>query len=324
MTHVQRPCPCGSGDKYEQCCGRFHQGASPENALQLMRSRYTAYVYDMPDYIIKTTHPASPHYVENKAFWKKDLSEFAKSVSFRRLEIVDFRENETIATVAFVTYLGQDNQEIAYTEQSFFEKANGQWYYLRGKISKGRVIPENTQKTLQVLPIAYYGEPILRVKAPQLSNITDETRFLVEQMIETMEAFSGIGLAAPQIHRSERIFITKAPIEGADGKLSPGQIEVFINPILSSPSSSTCDIEEGCLSIPTSRSMVRRPKEINIEYTTLEGEVVKRRLIEWEARTAMHENDHINGVLFFDRLGSKEKKALDIRLENLKNRLQFD
>ncbi len=324
MTHVLRPCPCGSGDKYEQCCGRFHQGAAPENALQLMRSRYTAYVYDLPDFLIKTTHPASPHYIENKSSWKKDLSEFTTSVTFHRLEILDFRENGTMATVVFVTYFNQNNQEIAYTEQSFFEKTKGNWYYLRGKMTKGRVVPRNTQKTLQFLPIAYYGEPILRVKAPLLSDITDDTRFLVEQMIETMEAFSGIGLAAPQIHQSQRIFITKAPIEGRDGKLSPGNIEVFINPILSSPSSSASDIEEGCLSIPTIRAMVRRPKEITIEYTTLEGDVVKRRLAEWEARTAMHENDHINGVLFFDRLGPKEKKTLEPRLENLKKRLQLD
>lgn len=323
MSNILRPCPCGSGEKYEPCCGRFHHGALPENALQLMRSRYTAYVYDLPDYLIKTTHPASPHYIENKSFWKTDLSEFAKSVSFRRLEILDFRENEKMATVTFVTYLEQDNQEVPFTEQSFFEKTNGLWYYLRGKISKGRILPLNTQKTLQFLPLAYYGEPILREKAPPLTDITDEIRFLVEQMIETMEAFSGIGLAAPQIHQSQRIFITKAPIEGPGGKLSAGNIEVFINPVLSSPSSSTCDIEEGCLSIPTIRSMVRRPKEINIEYTNLEGELVKRRLIEWEARTAMHENDHINGVLFFDRLSPKEKKLLDSRLESLKNRLQF-
>ncbi len=322
MMNFQKPCPCGSQDKYDQCCGRFHQGAIPENALQLMRSRYSAYVLDLPDYIIKTTHPASSHYIENKSLWKKDLSNFSKSVIFQRLEILDFRENGPVAIVTFVTHFYQDNKETTFTEQSLFEKMKGRWYYLRGKLTRGTIFPENTQAPLQVLPLAYHGEAVLRAKASPVEKITDETRLLVNQMIETMEAFSGIGLAAPQIHQSLRLFITKAPIEGPEGKLSPGNVEVFINPILSSPSQATCDIEEGCLSIPTIRANVRRPKEISVEYTNLEGELIKRVLTKWDARTAMHENDHINGVLFFDRISQKDKKFLEPRLDNLKNRLK--
>lgn len=324
MIRVQKPCPCGSGNNYEQCCGRFHQGALPEDALLLMRSRYSAFALDLPEYLIKTTHPASPQYIENRSFWKKDLSEFSKGVIFQRLEILDFRENGIMATVTFVAHALQEGQDITFTEQSFFTKRNGRWYYLRGKLFKGRVLPQDLQKPLQVMPFAYYGDDVLRIKAAPLVDITDETRTLVEKMIETMEAFSGIGLAAPQVHHSLRLFITKAPIENPEGKLMPGKVEVFINPILSLPSSSSCDIEEGCLSIPTIRAKVQRPHEITIEYTTLDGNVVKRTLSEWEARTAMHENDHINGVLFFDRLSSKEKKNLEPRLENLKNRLKFD
>src|ERR1700733_13250155 len=121
MTKVTNPCPCGSHKEYEQCCGIFHKGGKPENALQLMRSRYSAFVLNLPDYIIATTHPASPQYSDNKFSWRRAISQFCQNSYFHNLEILDFKERNTIATVTFTVYLSQKGQDATFTEHSFFE-----------------------------------------------------------------------------------------------------------------------------------------------------------------------------------------------------------
>lgn len=321
MTDLENRCPCCSGKEYDKCCKPFHEGNLPENALQLMRSRYSAYVLNIPDYIVATTHPANPHYSEDKFSWKRSISEFSKNSSFNKLEILDFKEKDTLATVTFTAYVFQGTHDATFTEKSYFEKMNGRWLYRSGQLTSGHAPNLVTTGQLRLLPLAYYGDPILRRKADAIDEITSDIKKLVEEMIETMDASDGIGLAAPQIHHSIRLFVIRTPIETGQDKFEPGEVKVFINPKLSLPSDETWKASEGCLSIPTLRSLVERPKEISVEYTSLDGTVIKKRFSGWEARVIMHENDHINGVLFIDRLDPEERSKLNSLLKTLEKRI---
>ena len=172
------------------------------------------------------------------------------------------------------------------------------------------------------LPLAYYGDPILRKKATHVNEINDEVKQLVNDMIETMNAHNGMGLAAPQVHQSLRVFITCVPIESEEeeDKWIPGPVRIYINPQLSSPSDQLWDYEEGCLSIPKIYRNVIRPVGIIIEAKDLNGNEFKEHLIGLDARVAMHENDHINGVLYIDRLLPDERKELEPNLREIKKR----
>lgn len=321
MIDLINPCPCCSMKEYDDCCKLLHEGAIPENALQLMRSRYSAYVLNIPDYIVATTHPASPQYSENKFSWKRSISQFSSISSFHKLDILEFKENKTLATVTFTAYLSQSSEDATFTEKSYFEKINNRWLYRGGQLTQGHAPNLITNSPLRLLPLAYYGDPILRKKAEPINEITNDIKKLVEEMIETMEACDGIGLAAPQIHHSIRLFVIRTPIEIDQDKFEPGEIKVYINPILSLPSKEMWQTQEGCLSIPTVQFLVERPKDVTVEYTSLEGKRVKERVSGWEARVIMHENDHIEGILFIDRLDPEEQSKLMPFLKNLEKRI---
>lgn len=132
MKNLENPCPCFSGKEYDLCCKPFHQGALPENALLLMRSRYSAYALNLPEYIIETTHSANPQYSDDKLGWKRSITQFAKNTTFQNLEILDFKESGNLAEVTFTAYLSQDGQDATFTERSYFEKINGRWLYREG------------------------------------------------------------------------------------------------------------------------------------------------------------------------------------------------
>jgi peptide deformylase len=319
-NYSENLCPCSSGISYDNCCKYFHEGKLPENALQLMRSRYAAYVLDKPEYIIKTTHPASPQFSENKFSWKRGISEFSKSSTFKKLEILDFKEHNTLATVTFTAYVIQEDRDATFTEKSYFEKIGDRWLYRVGQLAEGRALSLVTSGELKLLPLAYYGDAVLRKKGEPIIEITDDLRLFVERMIETMDASNGFGLAAPQVHHSIRLFITRIPVEVEKDKFEPGEVQVFINPKLSSPSDETWKASEGCLSIPTIYGDVERPNEITVEYTALEGDRRTKRFSGWLARAIMHENDHINGVLFIDRLEKETQAKLGPFLKNLEKR----
>ena len=315
------PCPCQSGNPYEVCCRPFHSGKKPDTALQLMRSRFAAYALCMPDYIIHTTHPASPQFCHDAKDWAQKISEFSSHTEFKGLEILGFQESGSFATVTFVAHLIQDQKDVSFTEKSYFEKVKGKWLYRSGQSSQGRVPNLMTTGQLRLLPLAYYGHPILRRVADPILHVTDDVRKLVEEMIETIDACDGIGLAAPQVHHSIKLFIIRKPVEIEAGKVELREVKVFINPKVSLPSAETWKESEGCLSIPTIHGDVERPKEITIEYSDLAGNSVQERVSGWEARVIMHENDHINGVLFIDHLDEETKKNLEPFLQHLHNRI---
>lgn len=321
MTYLLNPCPCDSNKEYGQCCKIFHDGKLPENALQLMRSRYSAFVLNIPEYIIKTTHPASPQYSENKFMWKRSISQFSQHSSFEKLEVLDFKENNRVATVTFTAHILQGERDATFTERSYFEKINDRWFYRSGELAKGHAPNLVNTNQLRLLPLAYYGDPILRKVADPIPEITDDIKKLVEEMIETMDASSGVGLAAPQVHHSIKLFVIRTPIENEQGKYELGEVKVFINPRLSLPSVETWKAAEGCLSIPTLRADVERPKEITVEYRSIDGKIITERFSGWAARVVMHENDHIEGILYIDRLDPEEQSKLTPLLQSLEKRI---
>jgi peptide deformylase len=170
------------------------------------------------------------------------------------------------------------------------------------------------------LSLAYYGDPILRKKGSPVVEINDEIRQLVADMIETMEANNGIGLAAPQVHRSLALFITSVPLEGPDDTSIPGTLRVFINPKIISYSKEQWECSEGCLSIPLLYGSVNRPLKVTVQATDLDGREFIQEFEGLEAHAVMHENDHINGVLFIDRIRGKERKELEPQLREVKKK----
>lgn len=170
------------------------------------------------------------------------------------------------------------------------------------------------------LKIAYYGNPILRKKASPVLTIDDEIKQLVNDMIIAMDEKDGIGLAAPQVGHSIALFITRVPIEKENDEWEKGNVRVFINPKILEHSQEQDSFSEGCLSIPKVYGDVFRPIKIKVEATDLEGNRFTEELFGLHARVVLHENDHINGVLFIDRLSKEERKSLDVKLREIKKK----
>jgi SEC-C motif domain protein len=126
-------CPCRSDKPYKECCQHYHDGFPPENALCLMRSRYSAYALQLADYIIKTTHPQNPLFNPNKEAWKRDILAFSQSTRFDGLTIVNFTDGERDAQVTFTVYLLSSGANISFTEKSLFKKEGPWWLYYTGE-----------------------------------------------------------------------------------------------------------------------------------------------------------------------------------------------
>ena len=129
-------CPCHNEKPYEQCCAPFHKKESfPKTALELMRSRYSAYALEIPDYIMDTTHPEGPLFQVNQALWRIEILQFCKQTLFQRLEIVETSTSDDEAFVTFIAYLKQDGKDVLLKEKSRFIRVTNQWYYNSGKVS---------------------------------------------------------------------------------------------------------------------------------------------------------------------------------------------
>jgi peptide deformylase len=176
------------------------------------------------------------------------------------------------------------------------------------------------------LPLAYYGNPVLRKKTIPVVAITEEIRQLVQNMIDTMHALNGIGLAAPQVHQSLSLFITQVPIkisvDPEDHHWKQGPLRIFINPKIITHSKETTIQEEACLSIPGVSGKVERPYTITVHAMDLKGNIFEEEFSALQARAIMHENDHINGTLYIDRVFGKERRELDKPLNAIKKKYQ--
>lgn len=123
-------CPCCSGRKYKKCCRPLHLGQPPASAEALMRSRYAAYAVGLVDYIIDTTHPASPHASADRGAWRADISHFVTTTGFERLDVSAHEPGDAQAHVTFTAHLRQGGRPVEMTERSRFLKVDGRWRYL--------------------------------------------------------------------------------------------------------------------------------------------------------------------------------------------------
>ena len=165
-----------------------------------------------------------------------------------------------------------------------------------------------------VLPIHLYGHDALRQETTPVEANSDELQALLDNMIETMHNAAGIGLAAPQVGRDERLFVVDvtpmATEMEEDGEPVPPQPMVFINPEIVAESDETTDMEEGCLSIPEVREAVTRPERVRVRYRDRDFEEQTLETGSVLARVVQHEYDHLEGVLFTDYLSSFRKRLL--------------
>ena len=166
-----------------------------------------------------------------------------------------------------------------------------------------------------IYPIELYGNSVLRERAVEIVKGEVDVKKLSEDMFETMHNADGIGLAAPQIGISKRIFVVDGSMledeEMKDFK------EVFINPTIESETGDAWEFEEGCLSIPAVRGGVSRKSNIHITYFDEEWNKKTMEYDGMRARVIQHEFDHINGKLFVDYLPSLKRKLLKNKLSEI-------
>jgi peptide deformylase len=166
-------------------------------------------------------------------------------------------------------------------------------------------------------PLVYLGNPLLRKQCLEVEKIDEEIKQLVSDMIETMDANNGVGLAAIQIGVLKRIFVIREVLEDEKGEAYLGEPEVFINPKISNPSKKIEVLPEGCLSVPGIHMEVERPIEVHVEWLDLNGSRHKKSIKGFKAREILHENDHLNGTVFIDRLSNDQKKEIDHLLKEI-------
>ena len=145
--------------------------------------------------------------------------------------------------------------------------------------------------------VIYHPHPTLRYKSKPLKRVDAELKSIVRQMFDLMYEHKGIGLAANQVDLPYRLFVLNLESDPARADLE----HVFINPIISNRKGSA-EAEEGCLSLPGMYAQVRRPEQVRLNAYTLSGEEVTLDLDGLFARAVQHEVDHLDGVLFIDRL----------------------
>jgi peptide deformylase len=167
------------------------------------------------------------------------------------------------------------------------------------------------------LPIVAYGDPVLRKKAVEIDKNYPDLAKLIDDMWETMEKSKGVGLAAPQINRSIRLFVidsTKMYDEEDAGK---GVREVFINAEMIKETGDEWKYEEGCLSIPNIREDVHRKPTIKIKYLDVNFKQHEKEFDDMNARVIQHEYDHIEGKLFIDHIKPLRRSLLKGKLEKI-------
>lgn len=177
-----------------------------------------------------------------------------------------------------------------------------------------------------ILKIVQYGDPVLRERCREVQEVDEEVRSLVDNMIETMYDAEGVGLAAPQVGVALRLAVVDVAhdpecisflkVNGATAELASIMPLVFINPELEFGKDREKDTE-GCLSISEIRADVRRPASIKAKLPQLDGSVLEIETDGLLSRAIQHETDHLNGVLFIDRVSPAAKISVKRKLKRL-------
>lgn len=170
----------------------------------------------------------------------------------------------------------------------------------------------------QSLDIAQLGNPILRQSAQLVEKITDESiQQLIDSLIETAKSVNGVGIAAPQVSQSRRLFIVASRPNPRYPDAPVMEPIAMINPRIVAHSSEVVKDWEGCLSIPGIRGLVPRYQTIEIEYSDRTGNLQRQQLTNFVARIFQHELDHLDGIVFLDRV----EATLDLFTEQEYQRL---
>ena len=177
-----------------------------------------------------------------------------------------------------------------------------------------------------ILPILQYGDPVLRGKGTRVEEIDDRIRELIANMIETMLAANGVGLAAQQIGEALQLTVldisqvedrpSTLKLNGKEADPKSAMPLVLINPEIELLDETEVGTE-GCLSFPEVTGEIERAKSVRAHTQTLEGGIIEIEASGFLARAIQHEDDHLNGILFIDRMNSAAKAALSSRLKRL-------
>jgi peptide deformylase len=165
---------------------------------------------------------------------------------------------------------------------------------------------------MPILKVAHMGHPVLRARAKAIDPAdiaTPRIQDLIDSMFQTMQEYQGVGLAAPQVHVGLRLFVAGfPPRRAADDEEDEDRVPLMalINPEIRPVGTATADDWEGCLSIPDIRGRVPRAVEIEVRAYDRGGRKVTLTARNFTARVIQHETDHLDGVLFFDRMKSLE------------------
>jgi peptide deformylase len=176
-----------------------------------------------------------------------------------------------------------------------------------------------------ILPVVAYGDPVLKKEAEEITKDYPDLQKLIADMFETMYEAAGVGLAAPQIGKSIRLFVVDGSpfAEEEDEEEDPRAVgiedfkQVFINPIIEEEFGEEWCFKEGCLSIPKVREEVYRKEKVRITYYDENWNFKDEIFDGYAARIIQHEYDHIEGVLFTDHLSAIKKKLISKKLQNI-------
>ena len=160
------------------------------------------------------------------------------------------------------------------------------------------------------MEIQIYGTEVLGKTAEPVPEITPELLGTLDAMIPMLSEYHGVGLAAPQIGISQRFFVMNAG----------DKVRKVINPEILEKGSAMAEMEEGCLSIPGIHKRVRRARRITVRYMDETGKTVEEELKDFPARVFQHEYDHLDGILFVDRISPVSRKLVQRQLDSLKEK----
>jgi peptide deformylase len=163
-----------------------------------------------------------------------------------------------------------------------------------------------------LLEISQLGNPVLRQVAQPIFNVQDQSiQALIDNLLATLTQSNGVGIAAPQVGKSYRLLIVASRPNARYPHAPIMEPTVMINPQLVCHSGEVVKDWEGCLSVPGIRGLIPRYRQIEVEYTTREGDRVRQELTDFVARIFQHECDHLNGMVFLDRLESVKDIVTD-------------
>ncbi|MCG9910775.1 MAG: peptide deformylase [Flavobacteriales bacterium] len=176
-----------------------------------------------------------------------------------------------------------------------------------------------------IYPIVAYGDPVLRRKAEEIDENYPDLDTFIANMFETMYASNGVGLAAPQVGKSIRLFVMDADTFSDEEPELADFKKVFINPIIIEETGEKWAFNEGCLSIPKIREDIWREPEIVVEYYDENWILHEETFKGMAARIIQHEYDHLDGILFIDHINPLRKKMLSSRLKDIsRGRVRVD